>query len=138
MIEDMFSTITLFSNKVRSASYTVLEDGRYLVRLEVESRKLRADGRGVETEIDIDDWIDVGVFGEEKTGRKREQTVLFMEKRHITASDTKMEIIVDDLPVRAGVDPYHRLIDRDSNDNVKRVSKRGGTDVKDRRPVKDL
>ncbi len=30
------------------------------------ARKLRADGRGVETEIALDDWIDVGVFGEKR------------------------------------------------------------------------
>jgi hypothetical protein len=131
----MFETITLFSNRVKSASYTPLDDGRYLVDLEVEARKLRADGSGVETEVEIDDWIDIGVFGEEKTGRRREQTVLLMQKRHITTSSMKLELVVDGLPVRAGIDPYNRLIDRDSDDNMKKVSERGETDVKDRRSI---
>jgi ABC-type transport system involved in multi-copper enzyme maturation permease subunit len=138
IIEDMFETITLFSNRVKSASYTPLGDGRYLVDLEVEARKLRADGRGVETEVEIDDWIDIGVFGEKKTGRKREQTVLLMEKRHMTTSSMKLELVVDAPPVRAGIDPYNRLIDRDSDDNVKTVSERGDTDVEDRKSIQDL
>jgi hypothetical protein len=122
IIEDMFETITLFSNKVKSARYTPLDDGRYLVNFEVEARKLRADGKGVETEVQINDWIDIGVFGEEKIGGKKEQTVLFMEKRHITESSMNIELVVDRLPARAGIDPYNRLIDRDSGDNVKKVT----------------
>ena len=122
IIEDMFETITLFSNRVKSATYTPLDDGCYLVNLEVGARKLRADGSGVKVEIQIGDWIDIGVFGEEKINGRKEQTVLFLEKRMITDSNMSLEIVVDDLPVRAGIDPYNRLIDRDSDDNVKRVS----------------
>ncbi len=126
IIEDMFETITLFSNKVKSAGYTRLDDGRYLVDLEVEAKKLRSNGRGLETEVAIDDWIDIGVFGEERVGGKKEQTVLFMEKRRITEPSTRLEVVVDRLPVRAGIDPYNRLIDRDSDDNVKEVSESAG------------
>jgi ABC-2 type transport system permease protein len=122
IIEDMFETITLFSNRVKTARYTVLDEGRYLVSLEVEARKFRADGRGVETEVPISDWIDIGVFGEEETNGKKEQTVLFREKRHITDSVMNLELVVDRVPVRAGIDPYNRLIDRDSDDNMKKVS----------------
>jgi ABC-type transport system involved in multi-copper enzyme maturation permease subunit len=122
LIEDMFETITLFSNRVKSATYVPLSDGRYLVRLEAEARKLRADGLGVETEIALGDLIDFGVFGEDKRRGRKEQTVLFMEKRMVTDSNITLEIVVDALPVRAGIDPYNRLIDRDSDDNVRRVS----------------
>jgi hypothetical protein len=126
IIEDMFETITLFSNKMKAATYTALDDGRYMVNLEVEAKKVRADGRGVETEVEIGDWIDIGIFGEEKTNGRREQTVLFLEKRLITESSMCQELVVDDLPVRAGIDPYNKLIDRDSDDNVRRVSQGPG------------
>lgn len=126
IIEDMFETITLFSNKVKSASYIPLGDGRYGVSLEVEARKFRADGRGVETEVQINDWIDIGVFGEERIGGKKKQTVVLMEKHHITESIINIELVVDKLPARAGIDPYNRLIDRDSDDNVKKVSESAG------------
>ncbi len=121
IIEDMFETITLFSNRVKSATYVPLNEGRYLVKIEAEARKFRADGLGVETEIAIGDWIDFGVFGEDKRHGMKEQTVLFMEKRMVTDSNITLEIVVDSLPVRAGIDPYNRLIDRDSDDNVRRV-----------------
>jgi hypothetical protein len=49
-----------------------------------------------------------------------------MEKRHITEPDMVFEIVVGEQPVRAGIDPYNKLIDRVSDDNVKKVSQRSG------------
>jgi ABC-2 type transport system permease protein len=118
LLEDLFETITVYSNQAVLAEGRQLADGRWEVELEVEGRKLRADGLGVETEIDMNDWIDIGVFGPKTDG---EQTVLFMEKRRISGKRSTFSIIVNQKPVRAGIDPYHKLIDRDRQDNVRRV-----------------
>jgi hypothetical protein len=112
LIEDMMETITLFSNRVDEGVYSELDDGRYLVRLTVEASKLRSDGQGVETEIALDDLIDIGVFGED-------ERPLLLEKRRITQPVTTFELVVDEAPVTAGIDPYNKLIDRVSEDNVK-------------------
>ena len=114
LIEDMFETITLFDSRVTEAGYRQLDDGRYRVTLRVTARKLRADGRGMETEIPIADWIDIGVFGDEE--------VLFLEKLRITEPDVCFEVLVDGLPVEAGIDPYNMLIDRVTSDNTTNVS----------------
>jgi ABC-2 type transport system permease protein len=122
VIEDMLETITLFSNRTRVARCRPQDDGRFLVQLEVEADKLRADGLGTETAVPIRDWIDIGVFGEQQIEGRREQTVLYLEKHHITQPRKTFEIVVDQRPVRAGIDPYNKLIDRDSNDNVRKVT----------------
>jgi len=116
LIEDMFETITLYANKAESATYTRRDDGTYLITLQVEVRKLRADGQGVETEIEVDDWLDIGVFGED-------DKVLFLEKRHITKPSVTFELVVPERPLRAGIDPYNKMIDRDADDNVSEVAK---------------
>jgi ABC-type transport system involved in multi-copper enzyme maturation permease subunit len=116
LFEDMLDTITLFSNRVESATWTPLEGGRYMVRIDVEAHKMRSDGSGVETEIPLDDWVDVGVFG-------ADESVLYLEKRHITDTATTIEIAVEAEPARAGIDPYNKLVDRDSDDNVMAVRK---------------
>ncbi|MGD9402840.1 MAG: M1 family aminopeptidase [bacterium] len=165
ILEDMFETITVFSNRLKEATCERLEDGRYLVSMEVEARKFRADGQGVETEIGIDDYIDIGVFGdsgaggggrgqgdrdsdgqdgksgasglgrgddgvgrdEEDMGAGEDEVVLFMKKHHITQTSTRIEVVVDGEPARAGIDPYNKLIDRNSGDNVRKVSAGGGS-----------
>jgi ABC-type transport system involved in multi-copper enzyme maturation permease subunit len=119
VIEDMFERITLYANRAGSASSTPRGDGTYLVDLEVEARKLRADGKGVETEIEMDDWVDIGIFGQE-------ETVLFLEKRRISEPRTSFQVIVDARPVRAGIDPYNKLIDREPEDNVTTVREVSG------------
>jgi aminopeptidase N len=116
LFEDILDTITLYSNRVESATWEELADGRFVVRIQVETRKLRSDGFGAETELPIDDWIDVGVFGPD-------ETVLFLEKRHLSGPTASFEITVDSRPEKAGIDPYNKLVDRDSDDNLVRVQK---------------
>jgi hypothetical protein len=123
LIADLFENITLFENEVDEATYHQRADGKYVVRLATKARKLRADGDGVETEIPIDDWIDIGVFGEQEVDGKKVPKVLFLEKRHIQDTAPAFELVVDELPVRAGIDPYNKLVDRNSNDNTDKVEK---------------
>ena len=62
LITDLFETITLFDNRAVSATWRETPDHRYAVTLKVAARKLRADPKGQETQIPIDDEIDIGVF----------------------------------------------------------------------------
>jgi aminopeptidase N len=118
LIEDMFETITLYENRTVDATYRDNGDGSYTVALNLSTRKVRAAGDGVETDVGMNDWIDVGVFGETEDG---EETILYLEKHRLQGGEQQLEIVVDELPVRAGVDPYNKLIDRNPSDNVERV-----------------
>ncbi|MCP4657645.1 MAG: M1 family metallopeptidase, partial [bacterium] len=122
LITDFFETITFFENRVAKASSTRRADGKYQVTIATESHKLRADAMGAETEIALDDWIDVGVFGGRIVDGKLEETVLFLDKRRVTAPEMTFEVVVDERPMRAGIDPYHKLIDRNGRDNVAPVA----------------
>ena len=66
----------------------------------------------------MSDSIDIGVFGED-------DKVLYLEKRQLTAADNAIEIVVDEEPVEAGIDPFNKLIDRNPEDNVTAVSPTG-------------
>ncbi|MCZ6918358.1 MAG: M1 family aminopeptidase [Gemmatimonadetes bacterium] len=121
VIEDMFETITLYDNRATDAVYRDLGDGTYAVTLELSSTKFRADGKGVETEIAVNDWIDVGVFGEGEVDGVEQEIILYLKKHRIDGSTTEVEVIVDQLPLRAGIDPHNKLIDRNPDDNVTRV-----------------
>ena len=127
IIEDLFETITLYDNRLAAASYEPGPDGTWVVSLEVESRKFRADGEGTETEIPVDDWIDVAVFGEREPGSSPDGKLLALEKRRIDASETAFELVVDEEPRRAGIDPFTKLIDRNPDNNVASVARRAGS-----------
>ncbi|GAK53468.1 putative membrane protein [Candidatus Moduliflexus flocculans] len=118
LLTDLFENITLFENKAVTAKATPLSDGQYQVQLKVASKKLRADQTGAETEVPLNDTIDIGVFDENGE-------TLYTEKRRITQSETELTLIVKGKPAKAGIDLYNKLIDRDSDDNVIRVEVEG-------------
>ncbi|MFL5382276.1 MAG: ABC transporter permease/M1 family aminopeptidase, partial [Longimicrobiaceae bacterium] len=62
VVEDLFSHVTLWENRVVTARSRPAGAGRWEVTLEVEAKKLRADSLGNETELPVRDWIDVGVY----------------------------------------------------------------------------
>jgi ABC-2 type transport system permease protein len=111
LITDLFETITLWDNEAKSASYVELDDGKYKVTLQVSSRKFRADSVGNQTEIPIQDYIDIGVLGED-------DEELYLKKHKLTRNESDIEIIVDRKPLRAGIDPYVILIDRERDNNL--------------------
>jgi hypothetical protein len=116
MLYDMFESITLFSNKVSDASYRQLENGQYLLYLTIESKKFRADSVGVETEIPVDDWIDIGVYA--KGSKERSEPIYFVRQK-IDHPKMELQIVLDSEPGRAGIDPNFLLIDRFPEDNIK-------------------
>lgn len=121
LLTDLFETITLYENYVEDATYTLTPDSLYEVSLTLLSKKLRADSLGVESEVALNDWIDIGIFGEERIDGEREEVPLYFQKHRITSDTTRITITVDQEPKRAGIDPYNKLIDRNSGDNVKAV-----------------
>ena len=115
IITDMFETITLYENKAVQATYEPLENGTYRVHMSVSAQKLRADELGNEVEIPISDYIDIGVLGEN-------DEELYLSKHLITKPEMEFTIIVGEKPARAGIDPYHKLIDRLIADNTMKVA----------------
>ena len=116
LIEDLFETITLYENRATHASSTHRADGKYDVVIDVRAKKLRATELGGETEVPIDDFIDVGVV--DKDGK-----VLALERKKIDAPESRFTLTVDAEPAKAGIDPLNKLIDRMPDDNLTRVEK---------------
>lgn len=145
VITDMIEKITLYDNKVTNLGYKK-KGNQYEVTLEVSSKKLQADGYGVEKKVALNDYIDIGVFTrakkkvlikETKTKNskvkkskpryrtKRETKVLYFKKHKITKGKQIIKILVNEKPRRAGIDPYNKLIDRKPGDNTLTFSANG-------------
>jgi hypothetical protein len=119
-ITDAFESIVLYDNKALSATVSETPDKKYKVTVTVQARKLKSDGNGVETPMPMNDFIDVGLF----TGKKDHEKVLYLKREKFTAEKQTFEIMVDQMPTRAGIDPQNKLIDRDADDNTMDVTKR--------------
>lgn len=119
IIHDMFETITLYENKTTKCTYTKTKDGKYLVKISVESKKMQADSVGRMKDVTFNDWIDIGIFGSKEVNGKKTETELYLQKRKINKNKMDFEIIVNEEPVKVGIDPYNKLIDRSPDNNTK-------------------
>jgi hypothetical protein len=124
LITDLFERITLYDVKVTDAKAKRRADGRWDVTLEVDARKLYADGKGKETEAPLDEVFDVGAFTVEP-GRKGydKSSVLAVKRTRVHSGKQTLTIVTDKEPNFVGVDPFNKWIDRNSDDNVKEATK---------------
>jgi ABC-2 type transport system permease protein len=123
LITDVFERITLYDARVVEASRTQRADGRWDVTMVVEARKLYADGEGAETEAPLDEQFEIGLFtAEPGQGAFDSGDVILFERRPIRSGRQTITLTVDREPRFAGVDPYNKRIDRDSDDNVQPIT----------------
>jgi len=129
LIKDLFEDITLFSNRALDATARPRPDGKYDVTLNIETHKFKADAKGNETEVPVDDWIDIGAFAKPEKDRKYGRT-LYRDRVHITQTRSSYTFTTGELPDQAGVDPFLLLVDRIPDDNTKKVTLLGSETAK--------
>jgi len=94
----------------------------YKVTLKTDVAKVYIDGKGNDLPaLKMNDYIDIGIFaadGKNKDGRSVVNQ-LYLKKYKLTYGTHSFTVTVKGKPVRAGIDPYSKLIDRNPNDNMK-------------------
>ena len=122
LIADLFERIVLFDLKIEKAEARSLADGSWSVAIDVAAKRFVADETGAQVEEPIDIAADIGVFTESPDKvRSGDAHVLFREKRRIDQDKVRIEMTVKEKPAFVGVDPYSKLIDRNSDDNLMKV-----------------
>ena len=122
LIEDFFEKITIFDVEASGSHVEELADGTFKVTVEADVAKIYADAEGNETDGTFDIPVDIGVFTKSPAdGDFGAEHVLYLEKRTIDPATGTVEVIVSERPTHVGVDPYNKLIDRNSNDNIRQV-----------------
>ncbi|MCX8210442.1 MAG: M1 family aminopeptidase [Lewinella sp.] len=122
-LKESFEEITLYENRTLEAKYNTKPDanGKYKVILKLDTRKITYNGdlseKARPTERSL---IEIGVFAEDGKNEQGmvEKRPLYLEKRWLTPGEHVIEVYVDEAPVKAGIDPYNKLIDRVSDDNL--------------------
>ena len=122
LITDTFEKITLYENKAKSASAFQNLDSTYTVNIEVEAKKVYSDSLGIQSDGELNDWLEIGVLGERLVNGEMEEFPIYLEKVLITDSLNTFQINVKQKPIKAGIDPMHKFVDRDSEDNLVRVT----------------
>lgn len=124
-LADSWRKITLYDNRAMTVKAEPAgKNGRYRVILKVNAAKVYIDKKGAEAPAkQMNDYIDIGIFAADRTDKNgRAQTnPLYLHKYRLTAGEHVFTIMVNGKPKSAGIDPYNKLVDRNPNDNVKKI-----------------
>ncbi|ATC93082.1 ABC transporter permease/M1 family aminopeptidase [Pseudoalteromonas tunicata] len=122
-VSNLFEYITLYDLKTTDVAIAEQVDanGFYDVTLTVEAKLQRANGQGKETEVAFSDKVDIGLFNADPDDLTVGSNVLYLEKHTIKSGTNVISIKVKEKPLYAGVDPFIKLVDRDSGDNIKKL-----------------
>jgi len=116
LINDWFKEITLYDLRLEEARMTELDNGKYEIEMDVMARKMYADTLGNETQVPLQEWIDIGVYADDD-----EEELMAWKRVKFDDENSTVSMIVDSLPAKAAIDPRRILIERITDDNVKKV-----------------
>jgi ABC-type transport system involved in multi-copper enzyme maturation permease subunit len=119
-LNDTWEKITLYDNKLIKATSKKTGKGEYDVTLQFSTHKFYADSSGKESPAAMNDYIDVGVFAADSTDKngRTKTNPLYLQKYKLKDGEHTITVHVKGEPVRAGIDPYNKLIDRIPDDNT--------------------
>jgi ABC-2 type transport system permease protein len=124
LLHDLFAANTFWELETERATATETDAGAWQVTLDVRARKVVVDPAGVETDVPMDDWVQIGVFAPTGKGPDFGEP-LYMQMHRIRSGRQTITVTVPGKPADAGIDPYHLLIDLERSDNVERVDAGG-------------
>ncbi|WP_299217242.1 M1 family aminopeptidase [uncultured Aquimarina sp.] len=119
VITDLFETVTLHECQITEATYNKVSDNQYKVKLNLDVDKYKVADINNESNIPVNDWIDIGVYAQ---GTNGEEELIYLKKHNITKHATELQIIVDQKPTRVSVDPKGKIIDKKIENNSRSFS----------------
>ncbi|MCF7918541.1 MAG: hypothetical protein K9N06_01350 [Candidatus Cloacimonetes bacterium] len=122
ILDDWFRRITLYNNKIIKAESNQLDTRKYEVKLEVETAKFYADGLGEETEAEMNDYVEIVIFGNAYVNGEQKEKPIYRHKHRLTGGKHEITIFTRTRPTRAGIDGLYKLIDKNLWDNVIKVN----------------
>lgn len=109
LLHDLFEVNTYWELETERATAVETEAGTWQVTLDVRARKVVYDSAGVETEVPMDEWVQIGVFAAAEEGREELSAPLYVRMHRIRSGEQTITVSVPREPLLAGVDPYHLL-----------------------------
>ena len=117
-IASLFEDIVLYDLKAEKVEVSSLENGKHQVTFTVQAKRMSADDQGIETPLALEELIDIALFSDDPENMGATDLVIYQQKHLVRDGENVFSIEVDKLPTHAGIDPFVKLIDRDSADNI--------------------
>lgn len=123
LVLDLLDRITIYDLKAPTAMTHRLPDGRWETSITIDAAKFYADGKGKEKATPLSDEIDIGLFDQKPgLGVFAHKDVISLTRLPVKSGKQVIRVVSARKPAFAGIDPYNKYIDRNSDDNVVAVT----------------
>jgi hypothetical protein len=119
LLRDLFETNTYWSFDTKRASAVQTDSGAWRVTFEIEARKAVVDSAGRESEVAMDEWVELGIFAAAGAGEILGEPI-YVQKHRIRNGTQTITVMVREPPARGGIDPYN-LLDWEEGDNIEEI-----------------
>ena len=119
LLRDLFEVNTFWTFDTKKATAKQSVAGAWEVTFELEARKVVADSAGKETELAMNEWVEIGIFAAAKSGEVLGKP-LYVQKHRIRSGRQTITVTVPHRPARGGIDPYN-LLDWEEGDNIEAI-----------------
>src|SRR5688572_16678703 len=124
LLHDLFEVNTFWTFDTKQATAQQTAAGAWQVTFEVEAQKAVADSAGIEKELAMNEWVEIGIFAEAEAGERLGKP-LYVQKHRIKSGKQTITVTVAQKPARGGIDPFN-LLDREEGDNIESIDTGGG------------
>jgi ABC-2 type transport system permease protein len=118
LLADLFEANTYWELAAKRVEAERVGTGEWRVALDVRARKVVVNEEGVETEVPMDDLVEVGVFAAAGDGG----TPPYLRMHRVRSGEQRITLTVPWEPAAAGIDPRNLLIDVEPGDNLADVT----------------
>ncbi|GAA0368513.1 M1 family aminopeptidase [Bowmanella denitrificans] len=122
LIDTLFKQISLYELQATDAKLSEAEQG-FSVTLNVKAAHYVADGQGEEQEQPMQQLVDIMLFKGDPDDFGQQSQIVYRGKHLLKSGENQVVLQVDTEPDYAGVDPLVTLIDRDTDNNIIRISR---------------
>jgi len=114
LIEEWLTQIALYDLQIESSNARRRPDGKYDVTLRIKAGKTHANRRGEERPVPFHESVEIDVYASD-------ETALLSKKVPLRDGSQDVTITVDRLPDSVVLDPHVTRVDKNRNDNVRRI-----------------
>lgn len=126
LLRDLFERNTFWDLDASGVAVRPSGDGRWQVTLNVTARKTEVDEQGRETEVPMDDLVEVGVYAGATHGPHR-GAPLHLQMHRVRSGVQRITVDVPEEPEEAALDPRRLLPSAPRAERIRLVSERATT-----------
>ncbi|GAA4383907.1 ABC transporter permease/M1 family aminopeptidase [Hymenobacter koreensis] len=119
LVKDLLAANTFWELKAIKAHVEPAGATSWRLSLTINARKVTVDSAGQETQVPLNDFVEVGVYAAGENGDQGRE--LYRRQHQIQAGTQTLTVTLPHKPASAGIDPRRLLIDRNIDDNFQQI-----------------